>query len=262
MFRLKVVNQQGEEIVSEEGKEEVNLVCRHVYEPGDQIILETEEKQAFVWFQLDDALGESMIYLTGNAVFTVPFEEKRNNISPKAFYGEVHLLKVRRARGFEYEQYRNLAFSVVDHHANTAYFPHAVANVETRGESVFAAQNAIDGNTSSNSHGDWPYESWGINRQDDATLRILFGRKVKIDRVILYLRTDFPHDNWWESAKLRFSDGSVETVKLEKRAGGQEFLLEEKTVEWVQLEQMQKADDPSPFPALTQIKIYGREANI
>jgi hypothetical protein len=54
----------------------------------------------------------------------------------------------------------------------------------------------------------------------------------------------------------------VETVKLEKRAGGQEFLLEEKTVEWVQLEQMQKADDPSPFPALTQIKIYGREASI
>ena len=27
MFRLKVVNQQGEEIISEEGKEEVNLVC-------------------------------------------------------------------------------------------------------------------------------------------------------------------------------------------------------------------------------------------
>ena len=224
--------------------------------------MKKKEIQVFVWFQLDDALGESMIYLTGNAVFTVPFEEKRNNISPKAFYGDVHLLKVRRARKFEYEQYRNLAFSVVDHHANTTYFPHAVANVETRGESVFAAQNATDGNTSSNSHGDWPYESWGINRQDDATLRILFGRKVKIDRVILYLRTDFPHDNWWESAKLRFSDGSVETVKLEKRAGGQEFLLEEKTVEWVQLEQMQKADDPSPFPALTQIKIYGREASI
>ena len=72
-------------------------------------------------------------------------------------------------------------------HPGVLYFPHAVANVETRGESVFAAQNAIDGNTSSNSHGDWPYESWGINRQDDATLRILFGRKVKIDRVILYL---------------------------------------------------------------------------
>ena len=33
----KVIEQQGREIVSEQGKEEVNLVCYHVYEPGDQI---------------------------------------------------------------------------------------------------------------------------------------------------------------------------------------------------------------------------------
>ena len=262
MFRLKVTDQQGREIASEQGKEEVNLVCRHVYEPGDQILLETEETKGFVWFQLDDALGESMICLTGNAAYTIPFGEKRKNLSPKAFQGELHLLKVRKAHDFEVRQYRNLAFSVVDHHENTTYFPHASANVETRGEAVFAAQNAIDGNTASNSHGDWQYESWGINRQEDATLRISFGRKVKTDRIILYLRTDFPHDNWWKSATLRFSDGSVETVKLEKRAGGQEFRMEEKTVEWVQLEQMKKSEEPSPFPALTQIEIYGTEADI
>ena len=39
-FLQKVIEQQGREIVSEQGKEEVNLVCYHVYEPGDQILLE------------------------------------------------------------------------------------------------------------------------------------------------------------------------------------------------------------------------------
>ena len=40
IFCKKVIEQQGREIVSEQGKEEVNLVCYHVYEPGDQILLE------------------------------------------------------------------------------------------------------------------------------------------------------------------------------------------------------------------------------
>lgn len=39
-FCKKVIEQQGREIVSEQGKEGVNLVCYHVYEPGDQILLE------------------------------------------------------------------------------------------------------------------------------------------------------------------------------------------------------------------------------
>lgn len=40
IFCKKVIEQQGREIVPEQGKEEVNLVCYHVYEPGDQILLE------------------------------------------------------------------------------------------------------------------------------------------------------------------------------------------------------------------------------
>lgn len=35
IFCKKVIEQQGREIVSEQRKEEVNLVCYHVYEPGD-----------------------------------------------------------------------------------------------------------------------------------------------------------------------------------------------------------------------------------
>ncbi len=88
-----------------------------------------------------------MVYLKGDMNYPIPFEEKRLHLSPRAFMGDRHLLRVRKARDFEIYQYRNLAFSVVDHHENRTYFPHVSANVETRGESVFAAQNAIDGIT-------------------------------------------------------------------------------------------------------------------
>ena len=44
------------------------------------------------------------------------------------------------------------------------------ANVETRGEAVFAARNAIDGIYENDAHGIWPYQSWGINRDPNAAL--------------------------------------------------------------------------------------------
>ena len=38
----------------------------------------------------------------------------------------------------------------------------------------------------------------GINQQLDAALKIEFGREVLLDKVILTLRADFPHDNYWQ----------------------------------------------------------------
>ena len=155
--------------------------------------------------------------------------------------------------------YRNLALNVNDQHGNTVCFPRAHANVETRGESVFAAMNAIDGVTENRSHGAWPYASWGINRQDDAELTLEFGRPVAVDQVILYTRADFPHDNWWVDGKLTFSDGSSMQLPMEKSVLPHVFTFEKKTVEWLKLGELIKADDPSPFPALTQIEVYGTD---
>ena len=105
----------------------------------------------------------------------------------------------------------------MDQHGETNCYPHASANVETRGEAVFAARNAIDGVTVNDAHGEWPYESWGINRREDANMRLEFGRKVAVSRIRLYTRADFPHDNWWKQVTIRFSDGSEVVAELEKR---------------------------------------------
>lgn len=40
---------------------------------------------------------------------------------------------------------------------------------------------------------------------------------------------------------------------------GQEFLFEKKKIEWLEFSDLKKADDPSPFPALTQFEVYGME---
>ena len=95
----------------------------------------------------DDVLGKSLVYLTGDQTYEIPFEEKKFNLSPKAFTGEKQLLCLRKARPYEINIYRNLAENVNDQHGDVNCYPHASANVETRGEAVFAAKNAIDGVT-------------------------------------------------------------------------------------------------------------------
>lgn len=257
---LKILDRNMKTLAVERGEDMVNLVFSQEYHEGDIIIVETSGKGTYVWLQFDDALGKSLVYLTGNVTYRIPFGEKRINLSPKAFSGSKHLLCARVAQDFEVKAYRNLAFNVCDQHEIANLYPHAVANVETRGESVFAAQNAIDGVTVNNCHGEWPYESWGINMQDDATLRIDFGRKVLVDRIVLFTRADFPHDNWWEQVSFSFSDGSELDMKMKKSRLPHEIRFEGKTITWLEMHDMKKSSDPSPFPALTQIEVYGTEA--
>ena len=135
-----------------------------------------------------------------------------------------------------------------------------MANVETRGEAQFWARNAIDGLLFNDKHGNWPYHSWGIGERRDAWLRVDFGRPVTIDEVALVLRADFPHDAWWERGTLDCSDGFTVELPLVKTAEAQHFSIGRHTVTWVRLRDLVKADDPSPFPALTQLEVFGFDA--
>ena len=255
---MQIQNKEGDILQQVIGENEINLVYKSEYQEGDQIVLEVEEVNTFYYVQFDDAKGKSLVYLTGKVVYTIPFGEKRVNTSPKVFSGNKHVLSVRKAMNEEISNYRNLSENVWDQHGEVNCYPHASANVETRGESVFAALNAIDGVTVSESHGQWPYESWGINRRDDATWKLEFGRPVVMDKLIIYTRADFLHDNWWEKATVTFSDGTKEILDLKKGGEAQVFSIHKKDIEWLELSELIKADDPSPFPALTQLQVYGR----
>lgn len=258
-FTYKIMNAQNELLASASGEDELYMVYNGEYKVGDKIALEAE-REAFVVIQLDDALGEELVYLKkGSLTYEVPYEEKKICYSPKCFVGERHLLTVREAAKEEISAYRNLARNRYDQHGNTGYYPHATANVETRGEAVFAARNAIDGIKANDYHGEWPYGSWGINRNPDAVIRVDFGRSIVADKLAVYLRADFPHDSWWEQMTVRFSDETTMTCSLQKTGKAQVIEIPERKLEWIQLEKLIKADDPSPFPALTQLEVYGRE---
>lgn len=257
---LKVITQAGVVRASATGTDETFLVFKDHYAPGDQVVFEASEPGHFV-LALDDAMAPALVYLHGKTYgLTVPFDTRRPPYSPRSFSGSLHRLHVRKARAEEVAQRRNLALNPFDDHANETLFPHAKASVETRGESQFAARNAIDGEKANDDHGSWPYTSWGINMDPEATLTIEFGRPVTIDEITLYLRADFPHDAWWENASVTLSNGSTHSFPLVKSGAGQGFAIKPQTIEWIRLHSLIKADDPSHFPALTQIEVWGVDA--
>lgn len=255
---LKILDKDGNILNQKSGKDELVMVYQAEYQEGDSIELEVDEVDTFYYIQFDDVKGKSLVYLTGNVKYVIPFGEKSINTSPRLFQGNKHLLSVKKAFEEELGNYRILSENVWDQHGEVNCYPHASANVETRGESVFAALNAIDGVLAAENHGKWPYESWGINRRDDATWKLEFGRPVDIDKIAFYSRADFPHDNWWVNATITFSDGSKEVLNLVKTGEAQYFDIKKNGIEWLELSELIKADDPSPFPALTQLQVYGR----
>ena len=259
VFSIQILDADGNVKGFDEAQGFASLVFTGEYAPGDRIVITASEENCHAWLQLDEVLGASMVYLTGQFCYTVPFDKKKLNISPKAFTGSSHYLFIRQAFPEQIGQYRNLAVNVCDQHDASGIYHHASANVETRGEAVFFACNAIDGICENRNHGVWPYQSWGINRQEDAELTVDFGRDVDVDKVILFIRADFPHDNWWTQATLRFSDGTQIIWPLEKDRFGQTLHFATKRIRWIKLGELIKADDPSPFPALAQLEVYGTD---
>ncbi len=254
---LEVIGPDGQSRARAAGQDRVGLVYDAEYQPGDVLVL-VPGRPGYYVIQLEDTLGPAFVYSNGCPLrWAIPFGEERISYNPRAFVGVRHCLAARVATPAEIACPRNLAQNVYDCHGNKACFPHAAANVETRNESVFAARNAIDGVICPQSHGRYPYQSWGINRRPDAVWTLDFGRMVRAQTLVLTTRADFPHDAWWTRATLELSDGTTRTLPLEKTAAGQAFDLGGVAITGLSLRDLIKADDPSPFPALTQVEVYG-----
>ena len=259
-MKLKIHNKKCEVLAASIPGEETSLVYTAPYADGDFILLETDEDCRFCVIQMDDAMLPALVYTPGpRMAFHIPAPELRSCYSPKCFSGCCHLIRARAAKPEEISARRNLAFNPYDNARETGCFPHVISSVEAQGAD-FAARNAVDGIFENNSHGGWPYQAWGINKDSSAALKVDFGRHVTIDELRLTLRTDFPHDSWWTQGTVSFSDGTSEVVELGKRAEPQSFPIKRQGITWLKVGQLIKADDPSPFPALTQIEAFGRNS--
>ena len=260
-IKLKILDEAGHTLMTCDADTAVSLVYTNEYHPGDRVALEIDHPGQYCVIQFEDTMPEALVYVVKREInFHIPFGEQAITYSPKSFAGSRHVIRARLALPEEIAARRNLAFNCYDEHGDTGFYPHASANVETRGEAVFAARNAIDGIYENDAHGIWPYQSWGINRDPNAALTLDFGRPVTIDELRLTLRADFPHDAWWTQATVEFDDGSREVLELKKSAAPQCFAIAPRTVKSLKLFELIKAEDPSPFPALTQIEAWGVEA--
>lgn len=239
--------------------EETSLVYGSAYEDGDFILVERDDESKYCVIQLEDSMPPALIYMAGKRMaFHIPGEDQRSCYSPKSFTGMCHVLKARAATEEEIYARRNLAFNPYDCGRETGGYPHASSSVEAQSP-AFAARNAIDGIFENNSHGEWPYQAWGINKNPEATWKLDFGRPVTIDELRLTLRADFPHDNWWNSVTVEFSDGSKEILPPVKTEKPQSFPISTRTVSWLELKELKMAENGSEFPALTQLEAYGTE---
>ena len=245
---------QGKVLQSGQAEGFLHLAVEREYVPGDCLEV-TGGRHLMV--QLDSSLTEGEVYApNGCMTYRIPFGPERTAYPPHAFEGERHVVRVREMTEDEVLSLRPVSRNPHDLRGNTDFYPHATANVETRGEADFAARNIIDGLYTNHGHGPWPYGSWGIGTKQDAALTVDFGREVHIDSVRVLLRADFPHDSWWERCVFVFSDGTQETMNLVKSDAFQTLAVG-KNVSWIRLEQMKKADDPSPFPSIRQLEVIG-----
>lgn len=249
-FRMIAVGRPGEE---------TSLVYGAEYEEGDFILVERDEESPYCVIQLEDSMPPALVYMEGKRMaFHIPATDQRSCYSPKSFSGACHVLKARAATEEEIYTRRNLAFNPYDCGRETGVYPHASSSVEAQSP-AFAARNAIDGIFENNSHGEWPYQAWGINKNPEAAWKLDFGRPVTIDELRLTLRADFPHDNWWNSVTVEFSDGSKEILSPVKTEKPQLFPISSRTVSWLELKELKMAENGSEFPALTQFETYGTE---
>ena len=255
MFSIGVYSADGRRLAFATGEKQANLLYEGVYQEGDEIRFESETAYARV--RVDAAVDEARVYLPEKRfTYRLPLSgDNRKVYAPGAFGGETHLLSI---RVDEESGTYNLACNPADQRGEVSAYPHATANVETRNESVFCARNVIDGLTIAAGHGIWPYESWGIGARQDAYLTVDFGREVELDRVVLYLRADVPHDAWWISGVIETDGGARFAFPLEGMDGPQTIELGGVRARTLTLKELVKCDMPSAFPSLRQLMAYGR----
>ncbi len=232
------------------------LALEREFAKGDRLCI-TGPKHLVV--RLDAKMAECLVYAPEGVVqYPVPSGVERRVYSPESFAGARHTIAARPATAEEVAAYRNVALNPYDVRGKAAFFPHATSNSECRGEPDFAARNAIDGHAANNGHGRWPHQSWGPDKRADLWWRADFGRPVEVDKLVLALRADFPHDRHWHSATIEFSDGSREKLEIKKQAEPQTFEFKKRTVTWLQLTDLVQTP-PLGWCALTEVEAWGKD---
>lgn len=259
MIKAEYISASGAALFASSHETEVRLAFEAEYEPGCAVVL-TCMPGAHLYIQTDASILPGEVYVPGGVMtWRVPFGSERDAYPPAAFAGARHTVTARAMTADEIYARRNLARNPADLRGETDFFPHASANVETRGEALFAARNVIDGCLFNSGHWGWPYQSWGIGGRDDACCTLDLGRCVEIDEMALTLRADFPHDDCWCAGRVVFDGADSLDFRLKKTAERQFIAIGPRRLRQIRLEGLRLPPDASGFPALTEWEVFGRD---
>lgn len=260
MIKIALYNKDDECFMEQEDNEHIHHLLFHKYKDGDRIVIYTDKDQ-FLSVKLDASIEKADLYsIGGRFEFPIPFGEDRMPYPIGAFEGEYHILDISVKPSELWKEDRDISTNPLDVRYESTVFPHCKASVETRDESIFAARNTIDGLKETCGHGVWPFTSWGDNEDPNAEIQIKFGRLVVMNKLIINLRSDFPHDNYWKQLDVDFGNGCTMTLQLNKTGRDQVFDLNGMIADSVKLCKLIKdEEDPSPFPALTHWRVLGKE---
>jgi hypothetical protein len=272
-FHIEVLDAQGVKIAGPEIRPASSktasaaLAFDREYQPGDRILLGGPQRMAV---RLDATMPECLLYLFDSSAATVSYEipygreEKQTGsaYAPERFSGKSHRVTVRTLNKKELSGYRNLALNPCDarqpEDAQPQIFPHASTNSVSRSLFDFEARNAIDGATQNGHHGVWPYQSWGPQLRTDLWWKLDFGRPVELDKVRLMVRADFPHDSYWKSADIEFSDGSHVSMQIKSSAEFQDFSFPKRRVSWLRITNL-VPEDPARWCSFIEVEAWGRD---
>jgi len=237
------------------------------YQPGDRIVLSGPRRMAV---RLDESMPDCLLYLPqpshGSFSYEIPNgrEERQTGsaYAPESFAGNSHRVAARALNREELTGYRNLALNPCDllqpEDGPVPAYPHSSTNSYARSLYDFAARNAIDGNAQNGHHGVWPYESWGPELRLDLWWKLDFGRPVELDNIRLMVRADFPHDSYWKSAEVEFSDGSRLPVRIGPSAEFQEFPFAKRKVTWLRITHLVPSD-PARWCSFIEVEAWGHD---
>ena len=215
------------------GETSVELSVKDAYEVGDKIKIDLPEGQHYVAFCLSKGNVEETILYLPKSTFTYTVQNISLSYPPKMGSERKSTITARIPTAEELAASRNLACNPADMEKNKNAYPHAITtNVHDKNNEnnrlQFEARNAIDGFTQNTGHGTWPVQSWGPgnNMSTKDTFKIDFGRDVSLTEIIVYLRADFPHDTYWDTCTVKFSDGTTQELNFTKTANAQSFKLD------------------------------------
>ena len=245
------------------------LAVDRAYQAGDRIVFGGPQWLAL---RVDESIPECILFLphadSENAIFEIPLgrEEKQTGsaYSPESFLGNSHRIAVRVLTRQEISAHRNLAVNPCDlmrnDDASVQFFPHASSNSVSRSLFDFEARNAIDGRTQNGHHGVWPYQSWGPQLRTDIWFKVDFGRPVELNRIRLMVRADFPHDSYWKSADVEFSDGSHLPLSIGPSPEFQDFSFSKRRASWLRIVNVVPAD-PAKWCSFIEVEARGKEVH-